>query len=343
MLKLHMLKSEKFCKKNFICIVLVGIALICAICIWKIDKVYGVIKEVKESIHRELEYYTMHKKMVDISELPALSDENDAWYTKYHFIAHAGGGVEGRIYTNSLEAWENSYQKGNRVFDADMAFTSDGEMVLRHEWDENLELDNYSMREGSHYIDEFNGHTQYIYKMPEKKQVSYEEFMKSRIFYKYTPMSCDDMIRFMKKHDDLYVACDMKGDMKKAYQYLVKKAYELSSESILDRIIVNIYDHESYDSILEIYPFKNVTVRQHYWCSNNYYELVDFCLRNNIHVVNISSYYMEDEGVELLMTKGIHVYVAVVDYISDMNDYYRLGADGAVTNWLYEDDWKYIQ
>lgn len=311
----------------------------CFICIWKTNRLYKLVTEVKTAVSREIEYKSMHKEKVQIDAEMPLVDEEDAWYTQYHFIAHAGGGYNGRTYTNSLDAWENSYKMGNRVFDADLAFTSDGELVLRHEWNANLEQGNCSMRESFQYIDK-NGHIQFNeldYGVP-----TYTEFMSKKIFYNYTPMSCGDMIRFMAEHKDLYVACDMKDDIRQSYQYIVDKATLLSYEEILDRIIVNIYDYDAYDIVMGIYPFTNATMRQHYVHPNNYYEMIDFCLTHDIHVVNLSCCYIEDEGVQMLRSKGIHVYVAIADYISDMRDYHDLGADGAVTNWLYENEWQYV-
>lgn len=52
----------------------------------------------------------------------------------YNVIAHAGGGIDGHIYTDSLEAINNSYDNGARLFDIDLRFTSDIEIVLRHDW-----------------------------------------------------------------------------------------------------------------------------------------------------------------------------------------------------------------
>ena len=94
---------------------------------------------------------------------------------------------------------------------------------------------------------------------------------------------------------------------------------------------------------MKIYPFKNVTIRQHYVSPNNYTELIEFCIKKNIHVVNLSLCYVNDKGVNQIKSKGIHVYVAVVDYISDMQEYYKKGYSGACTNWLYEKDWNLVK
>lgn len=257
---------------------------------------------------------------------------------KIPLYSTCGGAVDGRCYTNSVQAWELSYANGNRVFDADMAFTTDNILVLRHDWNDNLEQ-GIIMKESRSYTDA-NGMPR---QMASQEQMDYAAFKSTKMYYKYDAMSCEDMLNYMASHEDIYVACDMKDDVVDSYQYLVDLAVGMGVEDVLDRIIVNIYDYEVYDLIMEIYPFENVTARQHYVFPNNYYELAEFCVTHNIHVVNVSSCYMEDEGISLLQRYGIHIYVAIADYISDMHSYYELGADGAVTNFLYESDWAYVE
>jgi len=49
------------------------------------------------------------------------------------FIAHAGGGIEGKTYTNSLEALNENYKRGFRVFELDFQVRPNGKLVLRHD------------------------------------------------------------------------------------------------------------------------------------------------------------------------------------------------------------------
>jgi phosphoglycerol transferase len=49
-------------------------------------------------------------------------------------IAHAGGMVKGRKYTNTLEALERNYARGFRKFELDIIRTSDGHFVAAHDW-----------------------------------------------------------------------------------------------------------------------------------------------------------------------------------------------------------------
>lgn len=297
-------------------------------------KIHNKIAQIKEYRQRENERSMMHEQKVNVDNLSALKDEPDAWYTKYHVIGHGGGGIDGRTYTNSLEAWNYAYSRGNRVMDADLTFTTDGEIVLLHNWHDNLEQTSVSMLGSETYMDK-NGHIQYLQKG--NSRIDFETFMKRKIYRLYTPMSCETMLQYMQIHPDLYVAADMKDDVIKSYRYIVEKAKEMHVDSVLNRIIVNVYDFSKYDEVMEIYPFRNITARQHYVHPNNYYELAESCLKHNVHVVNVSACYAEDEGIKLLQSKGIHVIIAVVDYISDMQEFRKLGFTGCVSNFLYED------
>lgn len=49
-------------------------------------------------------------------------------------IAHAGGLVKGRKYTNTLEALDRNYARGFRKFELDIIRTSDGHFVAAHDW-----------------------------------------------------------------------------------------------------------------------------------------------------------------------------------------------------------------
>lgn len=297
-------------------------------------QIHNQLIKCREKCKRMYEYRMMHEPKLMMDSLAMLEDKPNAWYVQNHVIAHGGGGIDGKTYTNSLEAWEYSYSRGNRVMDADLTFTTDGKLVLLHDWADNLEQSSMAMHQSYSFMDK-NGHLQY--KSANWKKLDFQTFMSKKIYRLYTPMSCENMLLFMHAHLDLYVATDMKDDVISSYQYLVYKAKEMKMESVLNRIIVNIYDYNMYEKIMSLYPFKNTIVRQHYVHPNNYYELVDFCVKNDIHVVNVSTCYAKDKGIQLLRSKGLRVIVAVVDYISDMQEYRRYGFSGCVSNYLYED------
>ena len=56
-------------------------------------------------------------------------------------IAHALGTVDGTEGLNCLEGFLEHYAQGVRVFEADFRMTSDGYVVLRHDWTGGLQAD----------------------------------------------------------------------------------------------------------------------------------------------------------------------------------------------------------
>ena len=260
-----------------------------------------------------------------------------------------GGNIDGRCYTNSKEAWDYSYSRGNRLIDVDLSFTKDSVLVARHEWFDNLECGYEPMclspsirtiaTEPS--IDGCVIHTNTAEKQYEIP--TYQEFISSPIFHQYTPLNVDSLILFMNRHSDVYFLIDMKEevkngeDVKKGYHYLVRKIHDFVSDSILDRIVVSCY-FEDYKVISSVFPFRHYIIRQYYNRPSNYTEIAKLCIEKKIHAVNISQRYVHDEGVGKLMEKGIHIYVAVNDSYDEFVAYRKMGITGCVSNLLYEDE-----
>lgn len=113
-------------------------------------------------------------------------------WTENTIIAHAGGGIEGDKYTNSLEAFQNSYEKGHRLIELDINMTSDGKVVARHDW-------------------------------KDIKDQTYETF-KNRLYKdKYKPIDFQQVIKLLKKYDDVYIILDGKTKSPQAVRTLYKK------------------------------------------------------------------------------------------------------------------------
>lgn len=61
-------------------------------------------------------------------------------WTDYRLIAHGLGEISSVSVTNSHEAFITNYNKGHRVFEADLILTQDGQLVARHDWSDYLGL-----------------------------------------------------------------------------------------------------------------------------------------------------------------------------------------------------------
>ena len=102
------------------------------------------------------------------------------------FIAHAGGKIDGNVYTNSLEALDLNYEKGFRLFELDFLKTADGVYVAAHEWE--------------HWQDM----TGYKGVLPPEKAA----FKQFKILGKYTPLDIDDINVWFKDHPDAILVTD---------------------------------------------------------------------------------------------------------------------------------------
>lgn len=70
-------------------------------------------------------------------------------------IAHAGGGIDGFKYTNSLEAVERSIENGFKMIELDLLVSSDGKIVAVHDWS-SFHLMTNSNKNGPIASDEFD-------------------------------------------------------------------------------------------------------------------------------------------------------------------------------------------
>ncbi|WP_223787390.1 sulfatase-like hydrolase/transferase [Marinicella meishanensis] len=102
------------------------------------------------------------------------------------FIAHAGGAIEGRKYTNSLEALNHSYAQGFRRFELDIRQTSDGHFVAVHDWPQ------WQRQTG------FSG------TLPP----THEAFLDHLIWQRFTPMDMAAINAWFGQHEDAILVTD---------------------------------------------------------------------------------------------------------------------------------------
>ena len=158
---------------------------------------------------------------------------NRAWYEKYPVICHALGRTqEGDTLTNSLEAFQYNYKRGQRVFEADVQITSDGKMVLRHDWVSGL-----GQEEAFGWTEE------------DSWAVTAEEFLSSPIYGKYTPLSLEDWFAIMREYPDIWFVTDTKYSSPFSFTNFIKSFSFLSPK---DTKVPNISlsTMESFSSIL---------------------------------------------------------------------------------------------
>nr|MCR4891382.1 hypothetical protein [Lachnospiraceae bacterium] len=161
---------------------------------------------------------------------------------------HALGGIGEKYYTNSLEAFEENYKKGIRLFEIDLILTSDNVLVANHGW-KNSKLNSLLQIERSDEEDEI--------------PMSHEEFMSCRIYGKYTPLDIEGLADILNKYKDVYMVLDVKtgdhdvGHHMDVYREVVRQLRDLSPEG-MDRLIPQLYAISMFDELMESYPWKSM-------------------------------------------------------------------------------------
>lgn len=231
-------------------------------------------------------------------------------------VSHAGGEIDGYIYTNSKEAILKNYELGNRTFEMDFQMTSDNSVVCVHDW--NVEFS--------------DGHRGGVVE-------SEKDFLSMQIFGRYTALSFGDLLQIMDEYPDMWIVTDTKyterEDIIEQFSSMVETAEKLGLESVLDRIIVQIYNCEMYYIVKNIYPFKswNFTLYQ-IWSGDKteFQRYAKFCFENNIKSITMWTNPARKEIFEIAHEYGLDVYVHTENNVNTARQYIIEGVDGIYTD-----------
>jgi glycerophosphoryl diester phosphodiesterase len=125
-------------------------------------------------------------------------------------VAHAGGAVRGLTYTNSREALDEHYAEGYRVFELDFHWTSDGRLVVVHDWR------NASARFGT---------TTHVF--------SYDEFVSAKCRDGLHQLTFEQLREWLQTHEDAIVVTDTKDSNVRFLRYLQANAGDIRRQLII--------------------------------------------------------------------------------------------------------------
>lgn len=250
------------------------------------------------------------------------------WYEENRVVAHALGGIEGRIETNSKEAFINAYENGYKVMEVDLTLTSDGTLVARHDFDQ----DSYFRLEQVVQ----NGNT----------QMDINRYVQEKINFKYTPLTIADLIRLMNQYEDVYLITDSKytdaAYVTKEFNALVATAQSLGMTSVLDRFVIQIYNQDMYKVIKDIFPFDHWIFTLYQLQDPDYDAIATFCSDNQIEVVTMNYEIVTYENVRKLTDRGLKVYAHTVNRLLDYQKLMGAGCYGIYTDIITPYELSYI-
>ncbi|SFT96080.1 hypothetical protein, partial [Halomonas saccharevitans] len=223
-------------------------------------------------------------------------------------VAHAGGGYNGKTYTNSIEALE--YNKENySLFEVDLSWTSDDELVCIHDW-------------GNSFERSFGINTE--------SAVSLNEFI-TLVSGKSDVEKCTltSLAHWMEKNPGDRIVTDVKERNANALKLIAERYPELKN-----RFVPQVYQPTEY-YMARMLGFDNVIWTLYRFRGDNESILS--------HLKNMDLYGLTmprgkvDAGLakQAFDERGVRSYVHTINSVDEYLKYLNLGASEIYTDWLH--------
>lgn len=132
-------------------------------------------------------------------------------------IAHAGGAIDGNVYTNSREAMIAAEAAGYKYIEFDLHYTADSVLVATHSWSD---------------FNEQTGFAEYGDSVPLAA-----DFSSRRIYGKYTPLTAAEIDSFFRANEHLNLVTDKISN---------PDILERHFPALKERMVVEAFDYDDY-------------------------------------------------------------------------------------------------
>jgi len=223
------------------------------------------------------------------------------------FIAHAGGGINNQTYTNSLEALNLNYEKGYRFFELDFSWTSDGELVAIHDWDNSFQQRFY-----------LSGNIE----IPTKAQ-----FLKLKTKTGLTQLSLQEILKWAGEKGDAFIVTDIKDDNIKAlrkirWDFIKYKKF----------IIPQVYNYHEYDEAAKL-EYSNIILTL-YRMKIEPFEVLRFSKHNSPFAITMHWKVAQSGLAYYLFRNNTRVYAHTVNDIDLFSSLRKIGVFGIYTDFI---------
>lgn len=218
------------------------------------------------------------------------------------YISHAGGEINGIIYTNSKESFELSLDKGLNYIEVDFSLTSDGYFVLLHEWKSVVEL--FGAEEKVYTLDEFKGF---------------------KMIGNFQNMTMESFMDWLIRHKKVYIITDTKDD-----NLLLLTTIKNNYPNVVKQIIPQIYTMDEYEAVKKL-GYKHMIYTLYKSTQSNDQ------ISNELANKNLFAVTMPIERAQSGLAKQIQqfVYCHTINDPTIANELETLGVDGFYTDTLY--------
>ena len=225
------------------------------------------------------------------------------------YFMHAGGSINGRLYSNSLEALNNSLRHEQRFLEVDFVWTTDSQLVCLRHWD---------------YINPLRG--------PMTLAKFKEDYGKSQMFQGLTPLALADLAQWLKDNPTAYIITDIKDDNLTALTIISRKYPEL-----INRFLPQIYKYSEYEAVAAL-GYSNIILTTYTMRPaevENVEALVTFAQSHKLLAITISQYYADRAGyVAKLNRSGVLTAAFTIDDPQEAANYQKNGVNVLYTDTL---------
>ena len=238
-------------------------------------------------------------------------------------IVHGMGQLRNVTVLNCREGFEHYYALGARVFEVDLRMTSDGQVVLRHDW-------RAGWQSG----------------ISELMIPTFDKFISTPILNEYTPMSFRDLLLLMEEYPDICIVTDTKFTdaevVTAQFSAMLDDAHALGLSYLFDRMVIQVYSplmfrvvdhlghfpHYIYTLYAEGFDRSEDALRKR----------LAFCQENGIHGITMWSYWWDAHYAHITEAYGVRCYVHTVNDAAEASALLRSGVSAVYTDSLIPDD-----
>lgn len=232
--------------------------------------------------------------------------------------AHALGGINGQIYTNSSESMDQSISNGFSFLETDVRLTSDGKIVCTHEWSKKT-YQNTGLT--------FN---------PASPAMSYATFMGTKIDGSYTPIDPSVIASFMLAHPNLYFEIDMHSlSRRTAEETTTQLCKEFNyNADLLNRLLIQVSSKDMFYGVTDIYHFRYYQFILSRSDISDIDDILAFCRSNKFVSVAAAPSLLTHDMLGKFNINGLCVLAYTVDNKAIAQHLLNSGADTVCTNFL---------
>ncbi|MBC8501366.1 MAG: hypothetical protein H8D38_06405 [DPANN group archaeon] len=240
--------------------------------------------------------------------LTASCSQNDKYANNFFVqrVAHAGGGIEGQTYTNSIDALNYNIKQGFLYFELDFDLTKDDQIVCIHDW--------------NRYVEKFGFKDRPTLQEFKEKEASYSNYEKCTLY---------SLIDWLEDNPSAIIITDVKSDNLKTLKIMSEKIPDFEK-----RIIPQIYHPLNFNAVREFGYKKIIWTLYKYSFSD---EEVLYWAKNFEKPFAIT---MEDgrpspELLKSLKDLKVPTYIHTINSLEKFDKYKKEGATEIYTDFLY--------